>query len=113
IEASGAAEALDAKRPAQVARHSGSASLGWDNDKLALDATARLTGRQFEDDNNRRSLPAAVTFDGIARVAVARNFEIEARVENLFDKKVIATLASDGTRERALPRTIWVGFRVR
>ena len=113
IEAGGAAAALDGKRPAQVARHSGSASFGWGNDQLALDATARLTGRQYEDDNNIRSLPAAVTFDGTARVAVARNFEIEARVENLFDKRVIATLGGDGTRERALPRTIWIGLRIR
>jgi len=113
IEAGGAAAALDRKRPAQVARHSGSASFGWGRDKLALDATARVTGRQYEDDSNSRALPAALTFDGTARVAVRRNFDIEARVENLFDKRIIATLASDGTRERALPRTIWIGLRIR
>ena len=113
IEADGAAAALDRKRLAQVARHSGSASLGWDNDRFAFDATARLTGRQYEDDNNRRALPAALTFDGVGRLGVARNLEIEARVENLFDKHVITTLASDGTRERALPRTIWLGLRIR
>ena len=113
LDASGAAAALDGKRPAQVARHSGSASLGWDKGKFALDATARFTGRQFEDDNNNRTLPAALTFDGTARVALSRNLKVEARVENLFDKQVIAALASDGTRERALPRTIWVGLRIR
>ena len=113
LDASGAAAALDDKRPAQVARHSGSASLGWDGGKVALDATARFTGRQFEDDNNNRTLPAALTFDGTARVALSRNLKVEARVEHLFDKQVIAALASDGTRERALPRTIWVGLRIR
>ena len=60
-----------------------------------------------------RALRAAVTFDGSARVALLRSLEVEARVENLFDKQVIAALASDGTRERALPRTIWVGLRIR
>ena len=104
---------LDDKRPAQIARYSGSASLGWDSGKVALDATARFTGRQFEDDNNNRTLPAALTFDGTARVALSRNLKVEARVEHLFDKQVIAALASDGTRERALPRTIWVGLRIR
>jgi len=113
IEADGAAAALDGKRPAQVARHSGSASLGWARDRFSIDATARLTGRQYEDDNNSRSLPAALTFDGMARVAVTGRLSVEARVENLLDKKVIATLAGDGTRERALPRTIWVGLRIR
>ena len=113
IEASGAAVALDSQRPAQVARHSGSASLGWDNDRLAIDATARLTGSQYEDDNNSRALPAALTFDGTARVAVTRTLAVEARVENLFDRRVIATIGGDGTRERALPRTVWIGVRIR
>jgi len=113
IEADGAAAALDGKRPAQVARHSGSASLGWTRDRLSLDATARLTGRQYDDDNNDRRLPAALTFDALARLAVTGRLSVEARAENLFDKKVIATLAGDGTRERALPRTFWVGLSLR
>ena len=113
IEAGGAASALDGKRPAQVAGHSGSASLGWEVDRVSLDATARLTGRQFEDDNNRRTLPAALTFDGVALVALTGRLSLEARIENLFDKQVIATLATDGTRERALPRTLWIGLRIR
>ncbi|MEO7411196.1 MAG: TonB-dependent receptor [Sphingomicrobium sp.] len=105
--------ALDGKRPAQVARHSGSASLGCSKDRIALDATARMTGRQFEDDNNDRRLPAAVTVDAVARVGLTDRLSIEARGENLFDKKVIATLSGDGTRERALPRTLWVGLSLR
>jgi outer membrane receptor protein involved in Fe transport len=113
LEASGAALALDGKRPAQVARHSASGSLGWSQGALGLDATARFTGRQFEDDNNDRALPAALTFDGSAQVTVARHVAVEARVENLLDKQVVATLGGDGTRERALPRTLWIGLRVR
>ena len=113
IKAGGAAVALDGKRPAQVARHNGSASLGWDNDRVALDATARLAGRQYEDDNNSRTLPPGLTFDGSARFALTGRLSVEARVENLFAKKVIATIGGDGTRERALPRTIWIGLRIR
>jgi outer membrane receptor protein involved in Fe transport len=113
IEADGAASALDGRRPAQVARHSGSASLGWSERRLSLDGTARLTGRQYEDDNNDRRLPGALTFDGVARLAVSGRLSIEARAENIFDQKVIATLAADGTRERALPRTLWIGLSLR
>lgn len=113
LVASGAAIALDGKRPAQVARHSASASLGWTGTRVTINGTARFTGRQFEDDNNDRALPAALTFDGSARFAVSRNVGIEARVENLFDRDVIATLGGDGTRERALPRTAWLGIRFR
>jgi len=113
LGASGDASALDGRRPAQVARHSGSASLGWERERIALDASARFIGRQFEDDNNDRALPAALTFDGSARFAVARHVAIEARVENLLDKQIVATIGGDGTRERALPRTLWIGLRVR
>jgi outer membrane receptor protein involved in Fe transport len=113
IDADGAARALDGKRPAQVARHNASASLGWGRGGVEVDATARFTGRQFEDDNNARVLPAALTFDGRAQVAISNAVAGEARVENLLDKRVVATLGSDGTRERALPRTLWIGVRIR
>ncbi len=79
IEADSEAAALDGKRPAQVARHSGSASFGWSGDRLSLDATARLTGRQYEDDNNDRRLPAALTFDGVARFGLTDRLSIEGR----------------------------------
>ncbi len=113
IEANDAALALDGKRPAQVARHSASASLGWGRGGVALDGTARFIGRQFEDDNNRRALPAALTFDGSARFTLSRRIALEARAENIFDKRVVATLSGDGTRERALPRALWLGLRLR
>ncbi len=113
IRADGTAAALDGKRPAQVARHSGSASLGWSRDRVSLDATARLSGRQFEDDNNDRRLPSALTFDGVARFALTDRVSLEVRAENIFDKPVIATLSADGTRERALPRTVWIGLSLR
>jgi outer membrane receptor protein involved in Fe transport len=113
LRASDVAAALDGKRPAQVARHGASASLGWTGGRMALDGTARFTGRQFEDDNNDRLLPAALTLDGSASFALSRHLAIDARAENLLDRKVIATLGGDGTRERALPRTLWIGLRVR
>lgn len=113
LDASAAAAALDSKRPAQIARHSGSASLGWELGKTALTATARFTGRQYEDDNNSRALPAALTFDTGARFDVSRHAALEFRVENLLDKQVLATIGGDGTRERALPRSVWIGLRLR
>ena len=113
VRASGAAAGLDGKRPAQVARHSGSASLGWAHGKLSFDTTARLTGRQFEDDSNSRTLPAALTFDGVGRINLTRHIGLGLRAENIFDRQIIATLAADGTRERALPRTLWIDLTLR
>ncbi len=43
---------------------------------------------------------------------MSRHAAIELRVENLLDKQVLATLANDGTRERALPRTVWIALRI-
>lgn len=113
IDASAAAASLDGRRPAQVARQGGSVSLGWERGTLALNGTARFTGRQYEDDNNDRRLPAALTFDAGATVSVTRRLGLDFRVENAFDKQVLASLASDGTRERALPRSLWIGLRLR
>ena len=113
LDAKGAAAALDGKRPAQVARHSASASVGWQGGPLRLDAIARFIGRQYEDDNNSRALPPALTFDTSVRYTVSSHLAIDGRVENMLDKQVVATLGGDGTRERALPRTLWVGLRIR
>ncbi|MEO6580910.1 MAG: TonB-dependent receptor [Sphingomicrobium sp.] len=113
IDASGAAAELDGKRPAQVARHYASASVGWAQGKFALDATARFTGRQFEDDSNRRILPAALAFDAVGRFELARHIGIGVRAENMLDTRVVATVLADGVRERALPRTLWVDLRLR
>ena len=112
LHATGPAADLDGKRPAQIPSHSASASIGWNRDRWSVDAAARFQGRQFEDDNNIRRLPAALTFDSAVGFAISDHLSLDARVENILDEKVIATLAADGTRERALPRTLWLGIRI-
>ena len=39
--------------------------------------------------------------------------QLDARGENLFDKLVMAGINGDGSIERATPRTLWIGLRVR
>ena len=113
VEASGVASPLDGRRPAQIPKHQASLSLDWTRDSVGLGATARITSAQNEDDLGERRLPSALTFDARARHAVGMIGDVELRVENLFDRQVIAAVSGDGTRERALPRTFWVGLRVR
>jgi len=113
VAASGAAAELDGRRPAQVPLHQASISLDWLHGPIGIGASARFTGRQNEDDLGERRLPAALTFDTRARWTISRFGDIELRIENLFDRQVIAAVGSDGTRERALPRAIWLGVRVR
>ena len=113
VEASGIAAELDGRRPAQIAMHQAAASLDWRHGRATLGATARFSSRQNEDDLGDRRLPSALTFDTRARWSVASLGDLELRVENIFDERVIAAISADGIRERALPRTIWLGLRVR
>ena len=112
VRASGAALALDGLRPAQTPRDQASASLAWDRPGLVrLGATVRYIGRQYEDDQNSRSLDDALTLDAVASVPLGRGFTGELRGENLANKRVEATVGADGTVERATPRTLWVALR--
>ncbi|USI72083.1 TonB-dependent receptor [Sphingomonas morindae] len=112
VHASGAARPLDGLRPAQTARHAASATLGWQRRQgVAASATLRYVGPQFEDDQNSLVLRGAVTLDGSLRLPLSRAAAVELRAENLTNTLVMAALSSDGTVERATPRTIWISFR--
>ena len=109
VEASGIAFALDGLRPAQVAKHSGSARLDWAGDKADVFVTMRYSGKQFEDDQNSIRLNDALTFDAGVSVPVVGGLRLDVRGENLADKRVEAARSSTGIVERATPRTIWLG----
>ena len=113
VEAGGEASPLNGHRPAQIPRHQASVSLDWTGGIAGIGATARFTSAQNEDDLGEDRLPAALTFDARSRLAVLKRGEIELRVENLFDRRVIAAISGDDIRERALPRTVWIGVRFR
>jgi len=112
VRAGSGAAALDGLRPAQTPRHQASASIEWSRPALArIGLTARYVGRQFEDDQNSRSLHDALTLDTVASVPVRGGFTVELRGENLADRRVEAAVAADGTIERATPRTLWLALR--
>jgi vitamin B12 transporter len=112
VEASGPAAPLNGLRPAQTPRHSAALSIGWSPlDDAHLSASLRYVGPQFEDDRNRQKLPDAVTLDAALAWPIAQGLAVEARAENLLDERVAAGITSDGTVERATPRTLWIGLR--
>lgn len=113
VRASGAAAALNGLRPAQTAPHQASAHLGWRGDRLSLSATARYSAAQFEDDQNGRALADALTFDAVVRVPVTAQLSLEARGENLADRRVETGVSATGVVEQAAPRTLWIGFSYR
>lgn len=114
VEASGAALPLNGLRPAQTPRHSGAATLAWaPRTGASASVSARYVGDQFEDDLNRQRLPAAVTLDAALLWPVTERLALEARAENIADERVAAAIGADGIVERATPRTLWIGLRLR
>lgn len=113
VEASGAAAGLDGLRPAQTPRDLVSTAFGWRKDAAVVSATVRHSARQFEDDVNSRTLAPATTVDGYLALPVTRVVAVEVRAENLFDERVEAGISGANIVERATPRTLWLGLKLR
>jgi outer membrane receptor protein involved in Fe transport len=108
VRASGIAASLDGLRPAQTPRSTFTATLAW---RGRASLTARYVSGQYEDDLNRQLLPGALTFDAESRWPLTRRLALEARAENIADRRVYAGINGDGIIERATPRTLWIGLR--
>ena len=107
VRSSGIAIGLNGFRPAQVAHHNASATLGWQGASL----TARYVGPQFEDDQNLRRLRSAVTLDGALNLPLTRGLGLSLRAENITTSRIEAGISATGVIERASPRTFWFGLR--
>jgi len=114
VEDDGAGRTLNGLRPAQTPAHQASATIGWTSpNEERLSLTARNLSGQYEDDLNLRMLRPAFTVDATASSPIGRHLILGLRGENLFDARVEAGVSSDGTVERALPRTLWLDLRLR
>ena len=114
VRGSGVSASLDGLRPAQTPKHQISATVGREEASgLSASATVRYIAGQFEDDQNSRVDRAATTLDLTAAVPLSSHLSVEARAENVTNTLIQATIAADGTIERASPRTLWIGLRFR
>lgn len=113
VRGSGPAAPLDGLRPAQTSPFAAGLGLGWEREGRSLGLQLRHSGRAFEDDLNRLSLPAATTLDGVAALPLAARLALTVRAENIFAARVIAGRTSDNVTERATPRSFWLGLRLR
>jgi outer membrane receptor protein involved in Fe transport len=111
VVASGAAAPLDGLAPAQTPRDQLSGTLGWRRGRATASATVRHIARQFDDDQNSRSLDPATTVDAYAAIPIMAGLAIEARAENIGDARVEAGISGADIVERATPRTLWIGLR--
>jgi outer membrane receptor protein involved in Fe transport len=113
MQASGAAAVLDRLRPAQTPNVAGTLAVSWERDGKGLELDLRRIGRQFDDDLNQDSLKGATTLDAFASWPLSPKLQVVVRAENLTNALVIAGIGSDGSIERATPRTLWIGLRLR
>lgn len=112
VDSSGPAAALDGLVPAQTPRDQLSATLGWRKRMTVISATVRHVARQFDDDQNTRTLAAATTFDAYASVNLTPSLAVELRGENIGNARVEAGISGANIVERATPRTMWIGLRL-
>ncbi len=113
MEASGAGGLLDGMRPAQTPKFAGTLAAGWQQDAKGAQLVLRRFGAQFDNDLNSDLLKGATTLDAFASWPLTRQVQIIARGENLTDSLVMAGTNGDGSVERATPRTLWIGLRLR
>ena len=113
VTSSGAAAALNGLRPAQTPNFAGTLSASWEEGGKGAEFVLRRVGGQYEDDLNTRVLRGAITLDVSTSWPLARRLQIVARVENATDALVMAGIGSDGSVERATPRILWLGVRLR
>jgi vitamin B12 transporter len=113
MEASGAASFLDGLRPAQTPNFAATVAAGYDKDGRGAQLVFRHIGAQFDNDLNTKRLKAADTVDAFASWPLSKRLQLVARGENLFDALVMAGVNGDGSVERATPRTLWIGLRLR
>ena len=113
VSDSGAAAQLNGLRPAQTPRFAATLSGGWEKDGRSLELVVRRVGAQSDDDLNNRLLKAATTLDASASWPLGHRVDLIARGENLTNALVEAGINGDGSIERATPRTLWLGVRLR
>lgn len=113
LQTSGAAAFLDGLRPAQTPTFAGTLSASWARGGKALALDVRRIGAQFDDDLNSDVLKGATTLDAFASWPLSRHWQLVVRGENITNALVMAAINGDGSVERATPRTLWIGLRLR
>lgn len=113
MEAAGAASILGGLRPAQTPNLIATLAAGWERDGKGAQIVVRHVGAQFDDDLNTDVLKSATTLDAYASWPLAKHLQLVARGENITNALVMAGMNGDNSIERATPRTLWIGVRLR
>ena len=104
---------LDGLRPAQTPKFAGTLAAGWQDGGKGAQLVLRRVSAQFDDDLNIDVLKSATTLDAYGAWPLTKRLQLVARAENLTNALVMAGINGDGSVERATPRTLWLGLRLR
>jgi outer membrane receptor protein involved in Fe transport len=113
MEGSRAAAFLDGLRPAETPNFSATLALGWHDGARGAQLVLRRIGAQFDNDLNTDLLKPATTLSLYASWPLSKRLQLVARGENVTNTLVMAAINGDGSIERATPRTVWIGLRLR
>ncbi len=98
---------LEGKLLAQTPEHVVTAEIAWTPvARWHFTAQMRHSGRQFEDDQNSRTLAAFTTFDAVAIYEFSERGSAAVRVENVFDAEVETGKSATGLLSIGAPRQI-------
>jgi len=101
---------LNGKRVPQVPSYNAAAGVRYGRQPWTATAQLRVTGPQFEDDQNVFTLRRATVFDVFASRTIARSINAFVAVENLFDS--IYDVGRTPVLTTGLPRSARVGVRM-
>jgi outer membrane receptor protein involved in Fe transport len=113
MEGGGAADFLNGLRPAQTPNFAATLIASWQKGSKGAEIILRRVGAQYDDDLNSDTLKAATTLDASLSWPLTRGLQIVARGENITNALVMAGINGDNSIERATPRTLWIGLRLR
>ena len=113
MKGSGTAAFLDGLRPAETPKFAGTLAIGWNQNGKGAQLVLRRIGAQFDDDLNEDVLKGATTLDAYASWPLTTRLQLVLRGENVTNALVEAAINGEGSIERAPPRTLWIGLRVR
>ncbi|MFC3053532.1 TonB-dependent receptor [Kordiimonas pumila] len=105
-------QGLVGNRLAQTAQHSGYLAIRWTPaDAWLVRVSADIASKQYDDDQNSRVLPGYVTADVFISYALSTDMRVYVAGQNIFDKKVLTGLRSNGLQSIAEPANFRVGIK--
>ena len=112
-EASGAAAVARRPAPGADAQARGTLAASWEQGGKGAQLVLRHVGAQYEDDLNTAASRAATTLDAFGSWPLTSGCSWWRGRRTSLDAPVMAGIGGDGSVERATPRTLWLGVRLR